>query len=320
MAKMYHYVFTAILCCIVLSSCVCINCGCRSDTFTAERQVSLDQPMQQGQTLSVQTHHGYIHVTGTDEDHCYITATLRAQAESIEKANEIAEMTTIRFDNSQDKTAVVIDKPVQFQDYGVYVSYEIRLPQKTSVTLGTTHGEIVCSNLRGTVTASTTHDSIRCSDINGDQNLNTTHGAIKLTDITGPVTARTTHNTIEAERITGNSEFNTTHGRVVCRDMNSPTLRVLTSHNNVDISFTPDVESEIKTDITTSHGNIVFHVPPSFGGRVSLSTTHGKMKTDIPLLVMGETSEDNLQGTIGDGNGNINLTTTHGSITLKKQQ
>jgi DUF4097 and DUF4098 domain-containing protein YvlB len=273
--------------------------------------------MQQAQRFSVQTHHGYINITGTDGNDCHIIANIRVQAESTEKANEIANRINIKLDNSQDKTAVIIDKPAQFQDYGVYVSYDIQLPRRTTVEPGTTHGKIECLSLTGNVTALTTHDPIICSDIHGNLNLNTTHAAIKLTDITGDVNARTTHDTIEAERIIGNCELNTSHGKVVCKEMNSPKLRIHTSHDNVEVSFKPDVKPEIETDITTSHGNIAFHVPPSFGGKVSMSTTHGKVKTQIPLTVTGEISENNLTGTIGTGTGAITLQTSFDNIHLK---
>jgi len=319
MYKKYFLIAAGIVIfCFGVNSCICINC-CRFNNSVADRQVSIDQPMPEGMIFSVRTSHGFINVTGTDENHCYITAYIRVRAESTEKANEIIDSVKVGFKNSDNQVAIVVDKPKRFRDYGVYISYDIRLPKKTNVNLKTTHEKIECRDLTGNVTASTTHDPIICSAVKGDVNLNTTHDKIRLTDITGKIRARTTHDPIEAERITGPMELSTSHDRIVCREINSQKLRISTSHDNVDIFFSPAVNPLIDANVVTSHGNIVFHLPDSFAGEIAMSTTHGKIRTDVPLVVRGEISENNITGSIGEGAGKVSLKTTHGSINLKKQ-
>ena len=94
-------------------------------------------------------------------------------------------------------------------------------------------------------------------------------------------------------------------------------MRARTSHDDVSIGFVNGIEGQIEADVETSHGNIDFDLPLNFAGSIFMSTTHGRIKSDVPVTVKGEISEDRISGSIGDGNGRIDLKTTHGSITVE---
>jgi hypothetical protein len=273
--------------------------------------------MAEGMTFSAQTARGHINVAGTDQNHCYVKANITVRAESTEKATQIADMVKVHLEDSQNHMAILADKPNDSSDYSIHISYDISLPENTTLNLKTTHGNILCQNINGGIIAVTTHASITCSDINGNMNLSTTHGKIELTDIIGNTKARTTHNQIKAERITGNIDLNATHGKITCGQLISQKLNIHTTHNNVDVSFSTNIKPDIEANIVTTHGSITLHMPEAFAGEVIMSTTHSKIKTDRPLTVMGEISQNHLAGTIGQGNGKLNLKTTHGKINLK---
>jgi len=301
-----------------LSSCViyCSNCGCHFNS-KYEREVQLETDMCDGLTFAAQTSHSYLHIWGIDENHCYVTAHIRVQADTEEKAKEVAEKVTVDLEKSANRVTTVVQKPKVPYKYQVFVSYEVKLPRKTSVELETTHDPIECRNLLGNVVASTTHAPIVCENIVGNLNLTTTHDPIRLSHITGQIKARTSHDPIEAEYITGPLDLQTSHDRIRCTNLNTERLKARTTHDNVEISFTSMNDPEIDADISTSHGHIVFHLPDGFKGSLSMSTSHGKVRTGVPLTVKGEISEKFISGTIGEGKGTIRLKTTHGSINLK---
>jgi DUF4097 and DUF4098 domain-containing protein YvlB len=273
--------------------------------------------MADGMTFLAETRHGFIHATGTEEKRCHVTANVYVWAKSVEEANEIAEKVKVEFQKSTDRISVVVEKPPIQNNCGIFTDYEVRLPKNTHLILKTSHDTIRCENIEGNITASTTHDPIECRNIIGNLRLNTTHDEIILSHINGKVEARTTHDPIEAEYVTGPIDLGTTHGRVVCREIDTDRLRVSTSHDNVSIAFKEGVKGQVDADIKTSHGDIVFNMPVDFEGEVCMSTTHGKLNSDVPILVKGGITEDMVSGTIGEGAGRVNLKTTHGSITLK---
>jgi len=57
--------------------------------------------------------------------------------------------------------------------------------------------------------------------------------------------------------------------------------------------------------------------PPEFTGQVELATSHGSIKTDLPITVKGKISNKRIRGTIGEGNGMLRLKTSFGSIKIK---
>jgi hypothetical protein len=57
--------------------------------------------------------------------------------------------------------------------------------------------------------------------------------------------------------------------------------------------------------------------PPSFAGQVELKTSYGSIKTALPVTVTGEIIKKAIKGTIGQGEGKLDLQTRSGSIHLK---
>ena len=325
-----------LFCFLCIGSCIHIDgdCGCNLNS-EFKRDVELETDMAEGVTISVETSHSHINVSGTDEERCYVKANIRVRAENAKKAREIAEKVKVDFKKFGEHVIIAAFKPQVAEEYAVYVSYDVRTPRKTNVILKTSHGPVECESLDGNVTASTTHDTVRCSNIRGnlrittshdpiecsnivgDLKLNTTHGQIKLSHITGSVEANTTHDPIEAEYVSGRMDLRTSHGRVLCREIDSNKLYIQTSHDNVNISFKSGVGYEIDADINTSYGNINFDLPVDFNGEIFMSTTHGRIRSDVPIVVKGDISEENITGTIGEGAGKVSLKTEHGSILLK---
>ena len=75
--------------------------------------------------------------------------------------------------------------------------------------------------------------------------------------------------------------------------------------------------ADINANVTTSYGIINFVTPPKFSGQVDLATSYGSIKTDLPITVTGELGKQRIKGTVGQGNGKLNLKTSFGSIRIK---
>ena len=135
MSKLSSFLMFLILlfCFLCISSCVCINGNCRFNLNSEfKRDVELETDMTDGMTFSAETTHSHINVSGTDEKRCYVKANIRVRAENTEKAREIAEKVKVDFEKRGDKIIIVVDKPRGYENYGVYVSFDVKVPRKTN--------------------------------------------------------------------------------------------------------------------------------------------------------------------------------------------
>ncbi len=53
------------------------------------------------------------------------------------------------------------------------------------------------------------------------------------------------------------------------------------------------------------------------GVELDASTNNGKVKSDLPITISGETSDDRLVGSIGTGGRHLLIRTSNGSITIR---
>ena len=88
------------------------------------------------------------------------------------------------------------------------------------------------------------------------------------------------------------------------------------------------VETELREDsfvvggspentLRTSDGSIDAILVETPGVEVDASTNNGKVKSQLPITISGETSEDHLVGAIGAGGRHLLLRTSNGSITIR---
>jgi len=92
-------------------------------------------------------------------------------------------------------------------------------------------------------------------------------------------------------------------------------LLLQSGSGNLDIACS-DSPADMTADLVTSYGSINFAAPSGFAGRVDLSTSYGSVKPERPITVSGKVSKKKLQGTIGQGTGQLHLQTGSGSISL----
>ena len=129
--------------------------------------------------------------------------------------------------------------------------------------------------------------------------IRTTNGAVKIEEVFGNILARTTNGAVNLENVNGNAIAKTTNGSV------KASFIKFQKHNEIELRST--------------NGRIYLELPENTSARLSARTTNGKISTDFPVNVLGGLSSRKIEGTIGNGNGKIDLRTTNGSITIKSR-
>lgn len=130
-------------------------------------------------------------------------------------------------------------------------------------------------------------DDVKFKNVEGEIEVSTVHNGVRLENVTGPMTVKTVHGEIEAD-------FNT--------NMKSP-ISIVSVHGPVDITM-----------------------PLATKANLSMSTSYGEIFVDPALKIEVETKGDwnvygssKIKGKINGGGLDINLSSTHNNIYLRKK-
>jgi DUF4097 and DUF4098 domain-containing protein YvlB len=166
-----------------------------------------------------------------------------------------------------------------FQNYSV--DYTVALPDALKVTLSNSNGDVEVSNIRNGVDVNATNGSVKATNIVGDVKANITNGEVVVSGIQGSVEANSTNGSIEADVTMPDG------GRIV---------------------------------MATTNGSIALKIPESTSAQVEMATTNGEVSSDVPISITeGSLGRNSVKGQMGGGNGTIKLTSTNGSISIKKK-
>jgi DUF4097 and DUF4098 domain-containing protein YvlB len=266
---------------VIITVCgCCINFGWWNQE-RYERTEQTSAAMAEAEQISVDTSFGEITISGAETNDCNVTAKITGQAPTTDEAKSLAEQTHIKLE-TQGKTLVVkAEKPHVRNNRSIMISYNIIVPTKTG---------------------------IRCKS---------SYGEIKLTNIKGDVTAHTSFGDVVAENITGRMQLDTSYGKVDCRKISCADFAANSSFGDIEVVFADACPNDLSAKITTSYGGIDADVPINFAGEVVIETGFGKIKTELPLMIKGDLSRTRLTGTVGEGNGKLNLKTSFGSVTIR---
>jgi DUF4097 and DUF4098 domain-containing protein YvlB len=266
---------------VIIAVCgCCINFGwLNQERYERTEQVSA--AMAEAEQISVDTSFGEITISGAQTNDCNVTARITGQAPTADEARALAEQTHIKLETEGKTLVVKAEKPHVRNHRSITISYDIIVPTKTSIKCKSSYGEI------------------------------------KLTNIRGDVTAHTSFGDIAAENITGRVQLNTSYGKVDCRQITCAEFAANSSFGDIEVSFANDCPNDLSAKITTSYGGIDADVPINFAGEVVVETSFGKIKTEVPLMIKGDLGRTRLTGTVGEGNGKLELKTSFGSVTIR---
>lgn len=87
---------------------------------------------------------------------------------------------------------------------------------------------------------------------------------------------------------------------------------------NGDITVRMNEIGERDLDFETVNGSIEVWVPSDLNAEIDLRTVNGRVSSDFPLTLSGRINPRSIRARIGDGGRRIRLSTTNGSIDLRK--
>ncbi len=176
--------------------------GCNLELSTdveAKDQWTRTYPLSDGGTVVLSNTNGKINVTGGEGETVTVTADRIVKARTEEAAKQQLDLLEMKEDVTPDR--VSIDSRVSGLTISVSrrVDYTVTMPSGASLTLVTTNGDILVSNIGGHFSAEASNGRITATGLHQSAKVSNTNGLVSLTldDVSGEgVSAETTNGAI----------------------------------------------------------------------------------------------------------------------------
>jgi hypothetical protein len=306
---------------------------------------------------------GLISIQRSDTDALVIDAEKKISAGSKSKAERLDSELEIAVDADRNRVEIETHYPkwntgdsfwekildLRKDSFG-YVNYYIKVPTDVHLSVSTTSGSILITDLKGRIDISVTSGDAQISDCVADVSVSTTSGDVKLVgidgrtdlrstssdalieNINGNVSIRSTSGTTEIYGITGNIEISKTSGHTKLIDV-AGNIKLSSTSGNIEVSqdkgsilidsYSGDVHIDTQLNsgsrytVETTSGSILFSMPIGSNGRVRIESVSGEVDTSVPVRVES-VSRRQLTGEIGFGGPRIELSSTSGDITVSE--
>ena len=248
---------------------------------------------------------GRIDVEGWERSDVRVVGTLDDQAKSL------------TFETSGSTTTVKVETPDNL-GRGKGSDLVIHVPTTSRVRVEVVSADLVLQNLHGGIDAQTVSGGIDGSDLGGRIELATVSGDVDVTHADGAMTFNSVSGNIKAETDAEQLRITTVSGGANVRSSKRVKEMTLNSVSG-DIDFSGDLADGARVKGATTSGDVRLAVNRDAGAVVELRTTAGgaiknTLTSDRAQRSMAGGEE--LEVTMGDGAGSIELTTVSGRLEL----
>jgi len=276
--KTTHYKTLAI--CISLCLLLALP-GCEIEPRAKyTKTIRLTAPLAPGSAFAAETHNGSITVSGEDVADCNLIATIVARAQTQQDAQMLADQVEVKLEPYDNKLETRITRPALKSNQSVSIYLNLKMPHKT------------------------------------DLHLKSHNGAIEITAIAAKIDAATYNGDIIGSALTTQTKAQSHNGRIELSEVSGDTYAE-TYNGNVLVAYLKTAPPICKISIVTHNASIDLTTPAEFSAKVKASTYSGAIETQLPVTLAGEISKTELVGTIGKGEGKLELETYNGQITIK---
>lgn len=214
---------------------------------------------------------------------------------------------------------------------GDNLRWEVTVPTDCEVRLDTSGGSIDVAEVRGPAEADTSGGSITVRAVQADVHADTSGGSIRVEDVGGNARLDTSGGSIEADRVRGRVDADTSGGHIRVSAVDGE-VRADTSGGSIEIT---DAGAEVQAStsggsvrvvfrpgnakggsLETSGGGIEVRIDPSVGLDLDASCSGGKVRTDLPVGVVGTVAENGLRGKVNGGGASLRLRSSAGGIRI----
>ncbi len=254
--------------------------------------------------VRIQNVRGRIEVQGWDRSAVSVTGTLDDQT------------TQFIFETSGSTTMVKVETAANL-NRGEGSDLVIRVPTQSRLRVDLVSADLKLTNLHGGVDGETVSGDIDAGDLSGRVEIRTVSGDIAVAGADGSVTLHSVSGDIAADTNAEAVDVGTVSGDT---SVSSGKRVKDASFNSVsgDVEFSADLADGARIRGSSTSGDVRLHVNRDAGVVAELTAGTGGIKneltSDLARRNMG--SREDLELTLGDGAGSIELTTVSGKVEL----
>jgi hypothetical protein len=293
-----------------------------------ERTMQVTGPVE----LSVRTGSGRIRVFAGPGDTVKVAARLRSSnswfsGDVNARIREIEKNPPVEQTGNSIRLGRFADESVS---RNISISYDVTVPERTTLNARTGSGGIDIGDLTGTVDANTGSGSITIGRITGpvtagtgsggitvsgggSLNARTGSGSIRGSAIGGAVTATSGSGSVRiAKTGTGDVDVSSSSGEVEVTGVDGA-ARVSASSGSIVVEGRPSGS----WDVHSSSGQVTLRVPPDAAFDLDARVSSGRIETAHPITVSGTISRQRLQGKVSGGGPLVSVRTSSGGIRIQ---
>ena len=223
-----------------------------------------------------------------------------------------------------------------FRSTHVSVHYELLIPDNAHLRVESVSGDVDIRDIGGFLEVKTVSGDIKIITAKDGVKSKTVSGDIYMVKITGNVDIKTTSGEIEIEAINGSIEAETVSGDINIGAIKG-SVEAETVSGDIDLEgFSQAEEIEMETisgdisiqgflspdgmyDLDSHSGQIKVVIPSDSVFELQTKTFSGDIDCDFELKVSGKIDRKKIQGVVGKGGANLNLSTFSGNIQISKR-
>ncbi len=181
--------------------------------------------------------------------------------------------------------------------------------------LDTSAGAVSASDMSGRLVIDTGSGSVDVDGMAGDLDVDTGSGGVRVVGVTADaLRIDTGSGSVDARDVASRSlEIDTGSGGITLLSATASDLALDTGSGSVEAELTKDVDRLV---VDTGSGSVVLRLAQDVGARLHVETGSGGIHVDVPLTITHH-ARDELDGTIGDGRGSIEIDTGSGSVRIR---
>jgi hypothetical protein len=264
-----------------------------SETAPFTDTLTLDAPLDAGQTFSVNNTSGTTTIHSTSAPGVHVVATRHFAF-----GGQPPDVQLTPDGNGATLSAPSLGNArFPFGSDASWVDYTIDVPAPAAVTARSTSGRLLVDGIAGAVDATTTSGDLDLSNLGGAVQAQATSGGINLRNIAGDVRATTTNGSIRGLELKHVRQAQTSNGRISLEAVFTDPAQVTASNGSIDLKLLPG--SAVTLDAHTANGNI---------------------EPQGLLLSGGVTNHDTLTGAIGTpaADATLHVQSANGSIAISQ--
>ncbi len=240
-------------------------------------------------TLVVDGENGSVVINAVTGNIIKVTATLR-------DANRIDYEATLEGDTVTVKAKKKGGFRLVSFGQGPAADIEVSAPPATMVEIRTSNGSIELRGIQESGSLRTSNGKVVMENVSGDFDIRTSNGSVTLTAVEGNLTVESSN------------------GAIVVRD-GKGTFDIETSNGRIEFSgeLTPGGENTMRT----SNGSVTVSLQGEASVELDASSSNGSVTSKLPILTTGTLGERHIVGTIGNGDAELLIRTSNGSVTVQ---